>query len=233
MDYQTASDKLSRGRNGRRKIGNNTYLYPVDNGIAVRLHATDVVVIHPDNTYTLKAGGWQTATTKARINEFSPARVSSHNGIWYVKNIPFKDGMQVDENGNPINAKDDSHYVRKMKNRLDTMVRNYINGFAEDAVENGLRQPSGGDCWGCHFTAEGNDDPMGVDHLLSHFEENYYVPSLLWKAINARGYGSPPTVWHLIQADVQRGNTRMLKDVLRSYFRKQKPALLDAMMACA
>jgi hypothetical protein len=233
MDYQTASNELNRGRNGRRKVANNTYLYPANDGIAVRLHATDVVVIHPDNTYTLNSGGWRTVTTKARINEFSPARVSSHNGIWYAGEYPFVDGIRVDANGIAINADKESGKIERYKRRLDKMVSTYINGFAEDAFENGLQNPDGGDCWGCHFTAEGNDEPMGMDHLLSHFEERYYVPSLLWKAINARRYGEPALIWSLIQSDVSKGNFRMLKDVLRSYFRKRKPALLDAMMMVA
>ena len=100
MDYHNAQLELARGPNGPRKIGNNTYLYPVDGGIGVRLHGTDVVVIHPDNTYTLNSGGWQTVTTKARINEFSPARVCQRNGVWYVDGFPFVDGMKVDAKGN-------------------------------------------------------------------------------------------------------------------------------------
>ena len=233
MDYQSASNELSRGRHGRRKVDNNTYLYPVNDGIAVRLHATDVVVIHPDNTYTLNTGGWYTVTTKDRINKYSPARVGQRNGIWYIGNITFKDGMRVDANGTVLNAEADAGDVEKLKRRLDKMVRNYINGFAKDAVENGLRQPSGGDCWGCYMTAEGKDEPMGYDHLISHIEENYYVPSLLWKAINARGYADPVLIWRMIESDVQRGNDRYLKDVLRSYFRKRKPLILKEMMVAA
>jgi len=233
MDYQSASNELSRGRNGRRKVDNNTYLYPVNDGIAVRLHATDVVVIHPDNTYTLNTGGWRTVTTKDRINKFSPARVFSNKGIWYAGEYPFVDGIKVDANGIAINADKESNKIQRYKNRLDKMVREYINGFAHDAFENGLQQPNSGDCWGCHFTTNGKDDPMGVDHLLSHFQEKYYVPSLLWKAINARGYANPGLIWSLIQTDVEKGNFRLLTDVLRSYFRKKKPALLDMMMMVA
>jgi hypothetical protein len=233
MDYHNAQLELARGRNGRRKIDNNTYLHPVNDGIGVRLHATDVVVIHPDNTYTLNSGGWQTVTTKDRINKFSPARLCQSKGIWYVDGFPFVDGMKVDANGHPINAVNNSDKVERYKRRLDKMVSTYINGFAEDAVQNGLQNPDGGDCWGCCFSTDGKDEPMGVDHLLSHFEERYYVPSLLWKAINARGYGNPALIWSLIQSDVEKGNVRMLKDNLRSYFRKRKPALLDAMMMVA
>jgi hypothetical protein len=233
MDFQNARLELARGRNGRRKIGNNTYLYPHKDGIAVRLHQTDVVVIHPDNTYTLNSGGWQTVTTKDRMNEYSPARVCQSKGVWYVDGYPFVDGMKVDANGKPINAVNNCGEVATNKRRLDKMVRNYINGFAQDALQNGLQNPDSGDCWACHFTADGKDEPMGVDHLLSHFEEKYYVPSLVWKAINARGYGNPALIWSLMQSELEQGKARMLMDVLRSYFRKRKPALLKDMMAVA
>lgn len=233
MDYHNAQLELARGRNGRRKIANNTYLYPVNDGIAVRLHATNVVVIHPDNTYTLNSGGWQTVTTKARLNEYSPARVCQRNGIWYVDGFPFVDGMKVDANGRPINAVDNSANVERHKRLLDNMVRKYINGYAEDAFQNGVQHPDAGDCWACRFHADDNDEPMGVDHLLSHMEEKYYVPSLLWKAIHSRRYGNPNVIWQLLEVDVAKGNVRMLKDILRAYFRKRKPALLEAMMAVA
>lgn len=232
MLYSEANILLSRGRNGRRKVANNTYLHRVDDGIAVQLHATDVVVIHPDNTYTLNTGGWYTVTTKARINEFSPARVSSNKGIWYVGDTVFENGIVVDNNGEPVNASTNNTDYAKTKRRLDRMVSRYIADFAWDAVTNGLNPPSGGDCWACHFTSENSNDPMGLDHLLSHIEEKYYVPSLLWNAICQRGYGDPSLIWHLIQSDLeQRSDTRMMRDVLRSYFRKRKIALLELMVS--
>jgi hypothetical protein len=78
---------------------------------------------------------------------------------------------------------------------------------------------------GVHLDTE----PMGVDHLLLHFEEKYYVPSLLWKAICSRGYHNPVVIWYFIDNELKRGETRMLKDVLRAYFRKRKSALLAVM----
>lgn len=41
--------------------------------IAVRYHETNVITIHPDNTYTLNTGGWCTATTKRRMMDLCPA----------------------------------------------------------------------------------------------------------------------------------------------------------------
>lgn len=84
----------------RRKVGNNTYASILaDNSVAITLHSTDVVTIHEDGTYTLRTGGWQTVTTKDRINQYSPVRVYQRNYEWFVKlngkEYPFMEGMVV------------------------------------------------------------------------------------------------------------------------------------------
>jgi len=94
--------KMVRGKRNatRRKVGNNTYaeiLY--DGSVGIMLHSTYVVKIHEDGTYTLNSGGWQTLTTKDRINQYSPRYVYQKNFEWFVKepngSIPFEDGMVV------------------------------------------------------------------------------------------------------------------------------------------
>lgn len=84
----------------RRKVGNNTYAEILhDNSVGIMLHSTYVVKIHEDNTYTLQSGGWQTVTTKDRINQYSPVRVYQRNYEWFVKlngkEYPFMEGMVV------------------------------------------------------------------------------------------------------------------------------------------
>lgn len=98
MTHATAV-ALVRGKSGKasRKIGNNTIGVIHDDGsVGIILHATEVVRIHADGRYTLNSGGWQTATTKARINQFSPARAYSNRRVWFVcGNIRFQDGMTI------------------------------------------------------------------------------------------------------------------------------------------
>lgn len=61
-----------------RPLCNNTRLIRLGpSRIAVRLHSTYIVTYHADGRQTLYAAGWQTVTTKARINGFSAARVYS------------------------------------------------------------------------------------------------------------------------------------------------------------
>jgi hypothetical protein len=94
--------KMVRGKRNKdsRKIGNNTYAEILnDNTVAIKLHSTYVVKIRDDGTYTLNSGGWQTVTTKDRINQYSPVRVYQRKFEWFVKlndkEYPFIDGMVV------------------------------------------------------------------------------------------------------------------------------------------
>lgn len=99
--------QMVRGKTNkdRRKVGNNTYAEILPDGsVGIELHSTYVVKIHEDGTYTLNSGGWQTSTTKDRINQYSPKRVYQRQFQWYVSwkgasgctnEFPFIDGMVV------------------------------------------------------------------------------------------------------------------------------------------
>jgi hypothetical protein len=101
--YQKYESKL----NGResRKVGNNTYLKMLDRGcIGVLFHNTYVVKVWDDGRVQYNTGGWETVTTKARINQYGrdDARVWPDRGTWKVYigevKVPFENGMiLVDE----------------------------------------------------------------------------------------------------------------------------------------
>lgn len=101
MNHAEAIKMVKGKRNAnRRKIGNNTYAEILhDNSVGIMLHSTYVVKIHEDNTVTLQTGGWQTVTTKDRINQYSPVRVYQRKYEWFVKingkEYPFMEGMVV------------------------------------------------------------------------------------------------------------------------------------------
>lgn len=236
MTYDRGAALLAKARNGRKKLANNTYLHRIDDStLGVKLHSTDVVIIHADGTYTLHDGGWQTVTTKDRINSYSPARVGSVKGVWQIGSYAYHDGIHVDASGRPLGEAEPLTAVSARKRKLDKLCREYVKGFAADAIANGgLTQPGNGDCWGCLFTAHpkdnngvGNDHPMGHGHIMSHFEDRYYVPSLLAKAV--KGCGNPGFVWAMIDGQVKHGDSSMLKRCLSAYLRKLKPELLKLM----
>lgn len=217
-----------------------------DGSIGIRYQSTDVVIYHPSKRITLQTGGWQSATTKGRINEYTSARIYASKGIWYFQGgILFRDGATIREDGSPIRAKGDAVKQRteeKAIRSLDRKVSAYIKGYAALVSAGGLEDPSSGDCWGCSMTVaedpgvsqgtrcrtrsapHGRLEPMGIDHYLSHMTEEgrYYVPSLLWNAIKSRGYGDPAYVWQAIKG---RKDGRWAAQILRGFFRDLMPAL--------
>lgn len=85
-----------------------TSIHHKDGATHVRYHDTDVVSFTRGETHpliTLRSGGWQTATTKARMNQASNQfdlgfQVYQKDFAWFVNSsefpdpLPFEDGMQ-------------------------------------------------------------------------------------------------------------------------------------------
>lgn len=250
LTFAQCEEKLAK--RDRKKLENNTYLEKLDDStFGVRLHSTYVVKVHKNGNYTLDSGGWQTPTTKDRITNYSPARIHQSRGIWYFRDgSTFSDGCRVKPTGELVGKKPSTAKVEAKKRKLDRLVSGYIKGFLAHLVKEGkLTPPSNGDCWGCLFVPVGekqtedvrggfrgpapaavkDQEVMGLDHLLSHFEEKYYVPSLLWKAIKEQGYGEPSVAWHMIDSDLKAGrkDVGMARRALTRYFTRHKPLLLE------
>jgi len=70
----------------------------------VQYHST-VIVEWTAKTITLRSGGWETVTTKRKMNQASHQfvlgfGVSQRDHVWYVKRpdgkeVPFRDGMKM------------------------------------------------------------------------------------------------------------------------------------------
>lgn len=126
---RTYADALAKlGKRSQMKLANNTYLsrIPDTDTLAVILHGTAVVHMHPDGTYTLNSGGYRTSTTKDRINTYGPCHVITQTkGKWYVGPFPFSDGMRVDSAGRVISppAPDLDGYEPAARRMLSARVR--------------------------------------------------------------------------------------------------------------
>ncbi len=111
------ADSFLNGRN-RRKYARNTYFERIsENVIGVKLHNTYIVTVSKESpTIVLNTGGWETVTTRQRINSvlnmfFKGTRI----GVSTTKNfmhfrgaigtpVEFFDGMQIGElNGLCVN----------------------------------------------------------------------------------------------------------------------------------
>ena len=96
-------------RGQRNWAGSNTTVFTTDNGLesTVYLHGNHIATyFHYDRTLQVFDGGWQTVTTKSRLNalcdEFKPGfGVFQKNWQWFISdrlsgiNIPFISGTSV------------------------------------------------------------------------------------------------------------------------------------------
>ena len=92
------------GSRDTRNVCNNTRLIKDDQDIHVELHNTRIITYHPDESVTLRTGGWRTVTTKARISEYSDVNLCSESGSWMVRMrdayYQFEDSMTVSPRNN-------------------------------------------------------------------------------------------------------------------------------------
>uniref|UniRef100_A0A6M3L931 Uncharacterized protein n=1 Tax=viral metagenome TaxID=1070528 RepID=A0A6M3L931_9ZZZZ len=182
-------------------IDHNTVEYKRINGDRViRLHLTDIITFKTNGDVVLNSGGWQTVTTKDRMNKFLPRYWSIYqkSNFWflmyalYTRDDPenktrvdyvYQDGITILGTGGVSGAGEDR---KKLDKRLK-QIKVYVDGFMKKLVARKLPQPSNGDCWYCLFKDKDGKTwgDMGDRsyHMLQHFEDKYYVPSLLMNAI--------------------------------------------------
>jgi hypothetical protein len=213
MKYQELDSQLTGRFAQQRKLANNTHALRKDDGtIAIRLHATDIITFHPDGTIVANSGGWKTRTTKDRLNSYLPVRINQNKGQWYwAEGKLFTDGDKILPDGKvaaQANPADE-------KAALD--LRKRINKYAQLCVEKlPLPRPGPGDCWYCCLVDKAGQ-PWGeashsTDHLISHMEEGYVVPSLVYHALNHAKVG--PLV---ITAAFDAEGSAYFKDIATNY----------------
>lgn len=205
MNYSEAVTKL--GNRSSRKLANNTYLQRRDdNAIALRYHATDVLLFTP-KFVEYNSGGWFTYSTKDRMN-YGPVSISSDRGRWFVypktaAGLPdwncggyfYFDGIRVSNDGRKILKPTAPREISD-----NSAMKKEINAFVSSAIvalRESLPMPSGGDCWFCAMKDKDGKtlgDLGSTDHLIEHMREGYIVPSLLWNAISEAGYRYPEII---------------------------------------
>lgn len=206
-------------------IANNTVRYQIEGSedTFIRLHRTDIVILHGDSA-TLNSGGYKTNTTKDRINNHAPCYVFQEKGIWYIgtspnsrtKDYPFVDGVKVTFDGQIIypDGQDPSKVADETK-ELTKKINKYCQKLA--GLET-LPEPSSGDCWHCLLRDE-NGQSMGevfkdTSHLISHLDELYIHGSLLVNALLDAGYTQD-------QFPFIAGSRDTVVRAVRRYFKRQ------------
>jgi len=200
--YEAA--RVYLGDKPERPIGHNTRLVRRDDGaIQVKYHGSPVVTYMPAEMVTggpvtiLNSCGWLTLTTKERINAFCPPGFSVYQerGTWHLTgrnietyehlgNWTFADGITIDSYGQVFNAGPANQ--DKMNRKLAATIRTYAKKYAAELANGNIPEPNAGDCLFCAMVAEDGSQVGGIDHLKSHLDENYLVPSLLMQAIKTK-----------------------------------------------
>lgn len=98
MNYQEADAKLQGRCYQSRKLANNTYLKRRTWGktaIAAQLHSTDVITFYEDGRIEVSTGGWDTVTTRDRINNYldKPWHVFGERGATILSNYRWYAGQ--------------------------------------------------------------------------------------------------------------------------------------------
>jgi hypothetical protein len=256
--YDAAAEYL--GNKTDRPIANNTRIIRRDDEtIALRLHNTDIILWRADGSAELRADGWQTVTTKDRLNRFSPvgddgysARypIASDRGRWMVYDrqgrmvdvnsgatwprwrpvCRFYDGLTIAADGRITNAP--SADVVAAAETAERAKLADIRRYVKAYMAEllGGRLPVPSG-GDCWFCAL-FPDGAGTDHLESHMAERYYVPSLAVKAMRARGFADAGIAIHLglsADSDTMRPFVRDGATVSRALTRYLKAALLPSL----
>lgn len=227
MRFQYSDAVAILGKRDSKKHANNTYFERRDNGdIAYRLHDTDVVTFHPDNTATLDSGGWMTNTTRDRMSLV--ANIGQRKHVWYLNgDVQYFDGIRINlETGAVVNPRDMSSENAATEKMLKAITK-YVAGFDTDWARDALGADvtysnfterygaaTGGDCWDCLMHGVDNGRSMGDmsgDHeyhfVECHFTDGYRPLSLVRNAFKEMSYGNPDMVFMMRLCDLAQGNT--------------------------
>lgn len=186
MNYEQLKAKFSKARDPSKGavLANNTRVVKDGIDYAVRYHDTNVVTVKPLGDNVLNSGGWMSKTTKERFNEYADniKYVSQSKGQWTVHtctgSYPYKDGMTISPSGVVTGQGEDHAADEKLRKSIVT----YAKKFAAALYAGKIDKPSHGDCWACCM-----DKAIAPAHIIEHVNENYFVPSLLFNALNAMG----------------------------------------------
>lgn len=188
-----------------RIVAPNTVEYFRTNGDKViRLHQTDIMVVSPRGKITLHAGGWQTVTTRERLNRYLPAgfSISQVKGIWYLNSTPYRDGMTIGPRGKISGGGS----VARACKLLDQVNRYCAKVKALET----LPMPDGGDCFICRMP-----EP---DCIQSHLDEGYIHGTILVNALRWAGYRDAGIGFYMRDAPRQRTS---LISALRRYLKSR------------
>ena len=80
--YDRGHRALYNKDGSRKKDSHGRFKHEDEPSYAVQFHATDVVTIHPDGTFEVNTGGWNTVTTWQRIHQYVHMKQIYDRVLW-------------------------------------------------------------------------------------------------------------------------------------------------------
>lgn len=201
LSYQGLSNFL--GSKQSKILANNTLVYKDGITIQVQYHNSVIAVLRDYETI-LSNDGYFTHTTKERLNWFLNLHglaMSQDRGVWKVYQYKpdykelgvFSGSCTIDSSGN-VTGLDSTGTERK---EVLKAIKKFAHAYVNELIEGKIELPSGGDCWDCLMFSKSR---VSWNHIASHIEESYYVPSLLVRAIEHKDVsiyakGLLPKLW--------------------------------------
>jgi len=196
---QMVNDEILEEKRNWKKTATSWVQYK-DGSVGVKYHNTVVIRKYVDGSVVLNSGGWQTRTTKERINtDLHLGHIQQANNEWFYvfgeKRIRFFDGMRIDKNGDvagaPLAKLDKiAGRNRQLKARIAKFVKK-IDKMSREELK-----PSSGDCLFCSMF-ERSGMQTDNSHLEEHLKEGYMHGSLIMNALKEAGYAFPEIIMHM------------------------------------
>ena len=150
--------------------------------------------------------GWNTPTTRERLNGIDGVHVTTKNGQAYLNGYKWNgDAVRVDTFEGNV-SKSDTEKRNAMKKAIATYSKLYTFPYA---------MPDSSDCWYCNGTVP-QREYTPHEHLHDHVEEGYAHGSLMRNALKEHGVDDLRMgIWFSFQHDenVQR--------IIRKYLQKR------------
>lgn len=230
VTYKEANDLL-QGK-GIVNLGANTKLKRIENDlIGIQLHNTVIVTINQKDEYRLFTGGFRTATTRNRLNQYAPVKIRQLNGQWFIGGKIFEEGMVV--RYEQASSLIDNFLPEPPKNLL---IEKYVNDFVDYAEKHGLFvkvnewsvvslnetiRLGHKDCAFCFNASCVPDKKCEIpkEHILDHMKKGEFVPSLLYKAFDERS-SNPALMWSYQARLLKQKKSDDFRKMLSNYLQK-------------
>lgn len=192
LEYAAMAEGESNNLRNTRIMGKNTLRYEACDShgkrVGIVYHKTRILALDYDESDAIQlviidSGGWNTLTTRDRLNRFLPSgwRVYTDSGFLYVRTPagtwPNVDSAIWNPDGTPCTPE-----LHKDSKAESLLLKRKIDKFCRALDSNPFPEPSAGDPW----IIDWNPRKINRDILLDWLESEYVNGSLIVAALRRK-----------------------------------------------